>query len=175
MSKVVGWLVVVMLVGVCWGKSIVEIAAPKPQAKGDGTLLGQSKTQGMSATGLKVYYAHNVVFYGTAEEDADRDTMGKFGMNVVDPSWPGIQEKVKLMRQDGVSEAEIAEYFLRIVDECQGVVFRAMKDGTTPKDVQAAIDRAKSAGKPVLQIPVIPMVPAAVVAPAVPAAPAGKK
>lgn len=154
MSKVTGWLLVVILAGVCWA-----IAAPKPQAKGAGTILAQAKTvQGTSATGLKVYYAHSAVFYGTAEEDADRDTMGKFGMNIIDPSWPSIQEKVKLMRQDGVSEAEIAEYFLRIVDECNAVVFRVMKDGTLSKDVKDAIERAKGAGKPVLQIPAIPTV-----------------
>jgi len=116
----------------------------------------QTTEAGMSSTGLKVYYAHNEVFFGTEEESNDLETLGKFGMNVVDPSWPSIRGIVEQMRVDGASEEQISEFLLRYVDSCDAVVFRKMDDGTISKDVKQAIERARSSGKPVLQIPVFP-------------------
>jgi hypothetical protein len=137
-------VVCAILCGVIAGSSVVAV----PKFKATNT--------GMSNSGLKVYYAHDEEFYGTSEESNDLETLGKFGMNIVDPSWPSIQDIVKQMRADGSSKEEISEYLLRYVDSCDAVVFRKMDDGTISKDVQDAIERAKGAGKPVLQIPVIP-------------------
>ena len=141
MKRIVVGLILATVACVC-------VAAPLPKSE-----------IGMSSSGIKVYYAHDPVFYGTPEAEADLNILGKFGMNVVDPSWPSIQDIVTQMRADGQTEEEVVEYLMRYVDSCDALVFRKMADGTISAVVQTAIDRARGAGKPVLQIPVFPVSP----------------
>lgn len=102
---------------------------------------------------MKVYYAHTEAIFDSETESKDLDTMGHFGMNVVDPNWPDIRTKVEMMRQDGMSEDEIQGFLNRYIDECDAVVFRANADNTLPDDVQRAVDRMVDTNKPVLQLP----------------------
>ena len=102
---------------------------------------------------MKVYYAHTESLFGSETESQDQNTLGHFGMNIVDPSWPDIQVKVKMMREDGMTEDEIQGFLNRYIDECDALVYRGNKDGSVPDDVQRAIDRIVDTNKPVLQLP----------------------
>jgi hypothetical protein len=103
---------------------------------------------------MKVYYAHAESLFGSPTESRDLETLGKFGFNVVDPSWPDIQQKVSFMRSDGTPEDEIQKFLNRYIDECEALVFRAADGSTLPDDVSQAVNYAAGTGKPILQIPV---------------------
>ena len=102
---------------------------------------------------MKVYYAHCQTDYGTTQEDADVNTLGTLGFNVLNPNSPDIQERIQIMKECGQSDEEVLNFLLSQIDKCEGVAFRSLSDGFITDDVYAAITKAQNDRKPVIELP----------------------
>ena len=100
---------------------------------------------------MKVYYAHCMAIYGTPQEDRDIATLRRLGFE--DILNPNARE-----HQTGYADFVAAgkpgmDYFTRLVDTCDAVVFRANPDGSIPAGVAKEVAHAVAHEKPVMELP----------------------
>ena len=96
---------------------------------------------------MRAYYAHARTIYDRPQEKRDLKTIEGLGLEPVNPNHPDSQAGY---------DAEGMEYFVRMVQECDVLVFRAFPDGKIPAGVLAEIETADLAGMPVIELPTYP-------------------
>ena len=101
---------------------------------------------------MKLYYSHDESTYNTPQENSDLDMMGTLGINVFNPNSPDVQERIKILKECS-RESEIPGFIGELIDRCDGVIFRALDDGTIPEQVRADITWSQNSNKGVLQLP----------------------
>lgn len=95
---------------------------------------------------MKVYYAHSMSIYGTLQEARDLDTLAKLGFLVLNPNKP--------KHQKGYTDSKLGmDYFLRLVESCDALVFRSLPFGRIPAGVAMEVDHAIKLGLPVFELP----------------------
>jgi len=95
---------------------------------------------------MKVYFAHPVTDYGTAQETADIATLEGLGLEVVNPA--GNEDNYKKYGM---------EFFLEMVDGCDALAFRPFVGGSIGAGVADEIIRATVAGMPIIELPADPI------------------
>ena len=93
---------------------------------------------------LTVYYAHSTALYNTPQETRDIQALSTLGFEIVNPNSPKHEAGYK---KDGM------EYFIRIVETCAAIAFRANPDGSMNAGVHSEVMTAKALGKPILELP----------------------
>lgn len=93
---------------------------------------------------MKVYYAHPLTLYNTAQEQRDLVLLQRLFGEVVQPNQPGHDDAY---RQLGM------RYFWQLAAGCDLVVFRAFPDGSIPAGIAGEIAEAQEQGVPVLELP----------------------
>ena len=96
---------------------------------------------------MKIYYAHPMSLYGTPQEQRDLELLSTLG-TPINPS-----DTVHAQRVWELVHNERMDYFLKLVDQCDMVAFRAFPDGSIPSGVAAEITQARMWGKPVIELP----------------------
>jgi len=93
-----------------------------------------------------VYYAHPMYLYGKAQEDRDIEMLEQMGFIVMNPADP-----------DYATEAELRgnrmQYFLTLVERCDGLAFRGTPEGLITCGVAEEIKTAQNLGRPVIELP----------------------
>lgn len=106
---------------------------------------------------MKVYYAHSLHLYGTAQERRDIELLQSLGFEVVNPSNEEHQGHCDFIRNVETNYDEgsrlIMEYFKEVVDKCDMVAFRAHVDGKIPGGVGIEVKKALLSNKPVIELP----------------------
>lgn len=106
---------------------------------------------------FKIYYAHPIESYGTNIEKEDLKKISEFmdeifekkeEIEIVNPSDKEIQEKFeKWKKEEKTEEDHDMRFFKKIVEGCDGMVFR----GGTP-GVKYEINKAKEFDLPIIDI-----------------------
>lgn len=106
---------------------------------------------------MKIYYAHSLHLYNSAQEGRDIRTLTLLGFDVVNPSDRIHVDKCKEIRAQyenyDEGSVKIMEYFMTVVDSCDAVGFRAHIDGKIPSGVGQEVLRALKDGKPIIELP----------------------
>jgi hypothetical protein len=106
---------------------------------------------------MKVYYAHCLGLYNTAQEVRDIHLLTRLGFEVINPNTPETQEACDAIRTStplGCDPgAEVMEYFRKFARECDCLVFRALPDGSIPAGIAKEIDMFEREGKPIFELP----------------------
>ena len=100
---------------------------------------------------MKVYYAHSMGIYGTVQEKRDVEALEKLGFEVVNPA--DHEDIVVQMREQGSDSADIMDYFVSVVEDCDAVAFRALPGGMIPAGVYKEVRKAQKTDKPVIELP----------------------
>ena len=79
------------------------------------------------------YYAHCMEIYGTPQEARDIEIIKSLGFTVLNPNEPQHQAGCK-----GVG----MEYFQKLVEESDLLIFRALPDGSVPSGIAKEIEWA---------------------------------
>jgi hypothetical protein len=95
---------------------------------------------------VKIYYAHAITLYGTVQEERDILTLESLGFMVENPNHPFHDEGYR-------SEGKDMNYFLRLIDRCQALAFRALFDGAITSGCVLEIEHARKLGLPVIELP----------------------
>lgn len=92
---------------------------------------------------MRVFYSHPMKLYGSASERREIELIGQrfVGYEVVDPST----------HQPGAEPGGETEYYLRLVDSCDCLVF-SRHFGNVTEGVKPEVDHALSKGMPVYEI-----------------------
>lgn len=92
---------------------------------------------------MRVYYAHSMALYGTAQEKRDiRTLLDLLFEEVIDPS------------EYAVTGAETSmSFYLGLVSGCDALAFRALPDGSISAGVWKEIEHAQALGLPVFELP----------------------
>jgi hypothetical protein len=93
---------------------------------------------------MKVYYAHSVALYNTAQEERDLRLLRDMDFEVVNPNKPEHDEGYK---RRGM------EYFEEILFACDALAFRANPDGSINAGVVYEIDKMLGWERPVIELP----------------------
>ena len=101
----------------------------------------------------KIYYAHCMALYGTDQEKEDLRTLDALGVRVVDPNATQYKKKVRDMKRAHKSGAQIMDYFVSVVERCQGVAFRALPDGSISSGVEKEIAAMRKKGGIIIELP----------------------
>ena len=108
---------------------------------------------------MKVYYAHCQTIYGTKQEQRDMEMLKALGFEIVNPSDPEHADVVKKIKSnpanciERIASVMVMEYFVKLVDSCDAVAFRALPDGAIPAGVMQEIEQARGSGKLVIELP----------------------
>jgi len=102
----------------------------------------------------KVYYAHSMHLYGTAQEERDIETLELLGYIVLNPSDKHIQEQFRKWQAD-FQDKEYMLFFDYLIGECDIFAFRRHVDGKIPAGVWKEIQYAENQGKIVFELPTI--------------------
>jgi len=94
---------------------------------------------------LKIYYAHSMHLYGSAQEARDIKLLEDLGFEVVNPNTPEHQLEAK------TSGEMTMAYFERLAERCDALAFRALPDGNISAGVFTEIIGVE--GKPVIELP----------------------
>lgn len=93
-----------------------------------------------------VYYAHVLSIYNTPQEERDEaDISTSFGF-FINPNSKETQEKY-------IKEGW--KTFEDLIDQCDGLVFRSLPDGSISAGVAKEIEYAKSKNKFIMELPTI--------------------
>ena len=101
----------------------------------------------------KVYYAHCMAIYHTEEEKSDIETLKRMGFDVVNPNEDPHSDKAMTMRARGKSRSEIMDYFVDVVEECDGLAFRALDNMSISAGVGKEIRAMYKKGGFVIELP----------------------
>jgi hypothetical protein len=93
---------------------------------------------------MKVYYAHSIALYNTAQEKRDEATLEALGFVVVNPNKP---------EHDTGYKARGMDYFEDVVRNCAALAFRANPDGSINAGVAREIEMATRFGMQVFELP----------------------
>lgn len=93
---------------------------------------------------MTLYYAHAITLYNTPQEVRDMAVFNTLGFNVINPNAP---------EHDAGYHAEGMDYFRRVVNDADGLAFRALPDGSIPAGIAKEIEFCREAGKPVIELP----------------------
>lgn len=109
----------------------------------------------------KVYYAHSMHLYSTAQETRDIVLLEGLGFEVVNPDAEKHRRMVESIKDShhraGIPDAgsAIMTYFEGVVYDCHVLAFRGYTSGKIPAGVWKEIQAAIIKGKPVIELPVI--------------------
>jgi len=93
---------------------------------------------------LKCYYAHCTSIYNTKQETRDINTLKKLGFKVINPNSSDSDKKYKTV---GMA------YFLRLIESCDILAFRAALSFEIPAGISKEIEHAKNINLPVIELP----------------------
>lgn len=101
----------------------------------------------------KIYFAHPISMYGTAEEAAIVAALKSGGYEVENPSDPVHAQAVPKIRAQfsdaAAGSAAVMQYFVGICNACEAVAFSPFPDGSigagVVKEVQSFLDRGAPA------------------------------
>lgn len=93
---------------------------------------------------MKIYYAHSISLYNTPQEERDVLALRMLGFSVLNPNAP---------QHDAGYKAQGMAYFDTLLDECDGLAFRAHPGGAIPAGVAKEISFMKLRGKPIFELP----------------------
>ena len=104
-------------------------------------------------TKLKCYYAHTMISYGSTIEQDDIKLLENLGFLVINPNSEIIQSNFETYKQKYGSDSPM-EYFKKVIDECDIVIFRALPHGKIPSGIADEVQHALDHHIPVLELPV---------------------
>lgn len=93
---------------------------------------------------MKIYYAHCVSIYNTAQEKRDVQTLQDLGFEVLNPNSTEHANGYKKLGMD---------YFEFVVKACDALAFRALPDGRIPAGVAQEIEWMLECKNPVIELP----------------------
>ena len=94
-----------------------------------------------------IYYAHPITIYNTPQEERDIDTITK-----IFPSQTIYNPSKDTKSNEGYKQNGM-EYFLKIVDKCNILIFRGIPNNYIPAGVMSEINRAKQNNVLILELP----------------------
>jgi len=105
-----------------------------------------------------VYYAHCQSIYGTPQEDRDVALLESLGFYVENPSNPRTQEYFKGLKKKSEEDPKFPKsyymrFFFELIEKCHALAFRALPDGLIPLGIYKEIEKAKTMGIPVFELP----------------------
>ena len=100
----------------------------------------------------KIYYAHNMLQYGSNIEDQDIKTLESLGFIVINPNHPD-NEKAYYDKKKSHPGTEFS-VFTDMVKSCDAIVFRSIM-GKISAGVGKEIMFAKELGMPIIEMPTI--------------------
>lgn len=109
----------------------------------------------------KVYYAHSMHIYSTAQEARDIVLLEGLGFEVVNPNGGKYRQMVENIKDShhraGIPDAgpAIMTYFEGVVYDCHVLAFRGYTSGKIPAGVWKEIQAAITLGRPIIELPVI--------------------
>lgn len=102
----------------------------------------------------RIYYAHCIGLYDTAQEERDLTTIRKiFGGKavVINPNCAATLREVYKAKAAG--HEVMTTVFRPLVDACQVLVFRAAAGGRIPSGLSRELEWATELGKVILELP----------------------
>ena len=99
---------------------------------------------------MRAYYAHCQSIYRTPQEYRDLNLLGQLGFDIVNPSEVQHSKRVEEMKSRGEN---VMLYFEMLVESCDVLAFRALPDGRIPAGVAKEIEKAKSLGRAIIELP----------------------
>lgn len=103
---------------------------------------------------MRVYYAHSMHLYDTEQEKRDIELLYLFRFSVLNPNNDLVKEELKQYVAN-YGKDNTMDYFKKLIDECDAVIFRAHIDGKIPSGVGFEINYAMEKGLPVLELPTL--------------------
>ena len=101
----------------------------------------------------KVYYAHNMGLYNTAQEERDIYALEKMGFEVVNPNTPAISDEFKSATTVLSYKDAFVSVFGGAISECDVFAFRALPDGRIPSGVYWEMELALEEGQAIIELP----------------------
>jgi len=92
----------------------------------------------------KVYYAHPISIYDTAQEKRDITLLEQMGFEILNPNTPEYDASYKKGGMDIFKEA---------VENCDMLAFRAFPDGSIPAGIAKEIEFAKAKQIAIFELP----------------------
>ena len=112
------------------------------------SVFSQNKEQHMK----KIYYAHNMLQYGSNIEAQDIGTLEILGFEIINPNHPD-NEAAYFNRKKEAPGTEFT-VFTDLVKGCEGIAFRSIM-GRISAGVGKEIRFAKELGLPIIEMPTI--------------------
>jgi len=109
----------------------------------------------------KVYYAHSMHLYNTAQETRDVVLLQELGFEVINPNMEKYRRDVEMIKDAhhragiGDAGAAIMNYFAGVVNNCDALAFRGYTNGRIPAGVWKEVIAAREKGVPIIELPVI--------------------
>jgi len=100
-----------------------------------------------------IYYAHCISDYGSRVSRGHVKTLKALGFLVIDPSSKSHSNKVTEMKGQGKTSKEIMDYFIGVVEQCDHIAFRALRDGSITAGVGAEIRAIRKKGGQIIEMP----------------------
>lgn len=106
----------------------------------------------------KVYYAHCVAIYGSAQEQRDINTLETLGLEILNPNTSETQERCIAWKSKPAFETEgrdamFEDIFYPMVEECEIFAFRGLPNGRIPGGVYKELLHAVKTGKTIFELP----------------------
>lgn len=101
---------------------------------------------------MKLYYAHSVGIYDSPQEERDIIQLLTMGFEVYDPNNQEVKEDIEMYRKIH-GEEKVMDYFNSLLDQCDGLAFRAHADGKIGSGVWYEIQYIKAQNKPIIELP----------------------
>jgi hypothetical protein len=101
---------------------------------------------------MVIYYAHTMLSYDSTIEAADVELLQRLGFQVINPGENHHQERLNTYI-DAFGEQRQMGYFMRLIEECDALAFRALSDGTILSGIAKEIEKAQEMGIPVIELP----------------------
>ncbi len=92
----------------------------------------------------KIYYAHPLTLYGSAQEERDIQMLEELGFEVENPN---SEHHARQYQLHGMG------HFCDTVRKCDALAFRAFPDGRIPAGIAKEIRAAQLAKKPIIEFP----------------------
>jgi hypothetical protein len=101
----------------------------------------------------RIYYAHCIKDYDTDKANQNKESLRNMGFQVIDPSIKLYDSKVNKMRKEGKTSAEIMDFFLGVVGNCNHLAFALTDEGKVSAGVGKEIEIMKQKGGTIIQMP----------------------
>lgn len=101
---------------------------------------------------LTCYYAHTMLSYDSKIEKSDIKLLESLGFQVVNPSNPGIKEKLEEYT-DLWGEDQVMNFFEELVREVNIFAFRGFPDGSIPSGIAKELNIARNLTIPIIELP----------------------